>query len=152
MTVHYFIAADKELPAVNVGMDEGDKNIEPFFINLYEEEFVEIVTLETYYEPIRKHFNKMFVYEIYGYLSRPGGSVRTLFNYINCNLNDGEEIEIYSCLDGEEAHEKDDVLQITIDLKNLQFGKHIKLNKKKYIEQLGDTFFLEDKQFVVVKK
>lgn len=44
------------------------------------------------------------------------------------------------------------MLQITIDLKNLQFGKHIKLNKKKYIEQLGDTFFLEDKQFVVVKK
>lgn len=138
VTVHQFIAANKELPVGDYGMIEGD--------------FITIVKLETYYEPIKKHFHKMWVYEMDGYLGRPGEGVKVLFHYINSNLNDGEEIEIYSCLDGEEEHEKDDKLDITIDLKNLQFGKHIKLNKKKYIEQLGETFFLEDKQFVVVKK
>ncbi|MGV2549512.1 hypothetical protein FO489_22550, partial [Bacillus licheniformis] len=73
------------------------------------------------------------VYEATGCLHRTGNDIRALFSYINSNIPEGEDIEVYSCWDGEEDKEKDDRLDFVIDIENHQRGKHVKLDKKRHI-------------------
>lgn len=175
LTFHHFIAADKELPIGSFGEKSTIKTINEINlrgkrkqkkdidkahytppINVYEGEEdvlgIDVKALDPGYEMIRAKFKKMFVYEVTGYLHITGKSIKALFSYINLNLFDGEDIEIYTCLDGEEEREKNDNLDTIINLKTFQLGKHIKLDKKNYLNQLGDIFFLEDRQYIIVSK
>ncbi|GIN89427.1 hypothetical protein J22TS1_04780 [Siminovitchia terrae] len=104
------------------------------------------------YEDIKSKFKNPFVYEAIGTLHVTGEGIRALFNYIDQNLCDGEEIEIYSCSDGEEESEKENSLDAIINLKKLKFGKYIQLDKKNYVKQISEMFCLEDKQYIVVRK
>ncbi|MEK5096266.1 hypothetical protein ABEO83_17270 [Bacillus glycinifermentans] len=95
MTLHHFIAADKDLPLGS--FREEDKS------------GIDITALEQGDEAVKTKLNKPFVYEVTGYLHIPGDSIKALFRYINGNIAEGEDIEVYSCMDGEEDREKDDV-------------------------------------------
>ncbi|MDP4081939.1 MAG: hypothetical protein Q8923_14850 [Bacillota bacterium] len=124
MTLHHFIAADRELPLGS-------------FRDQTEEGLISIVKLDPGYEMVKTKLSKPFVYEATGCLHRPGNDIRALFSYINSNIPEGEDIEVYSCWDGEEDKEKDDRLDFFIDIENLQLGKHVKLDKKKYIDEIA---------------
>ena len=139
MTLHHFIAADRELPLGS-------------FRDQTEEGLISIVKLDPGYEMVKTKLSKPFVYEATGCLHRPGNDIRALFSYINSNIPEGEDIEVYSCWDGEEDREKDDRLDFFIDLKALQLGKHVKLDKKKYIDEIAGMFYFEERQLVKIRK
>jgi len=139
LTLHHFIAADRDLP---MGSFRGQTK----------EGLISIVELDQGYEMIKTKFSKPFVYEAIGCLHRPGNDIRALFSYINSNIAAGEDIEGYSCWDGEEDKEKDDRLDFFIDIKNLQLGKHVKLDKKKYIDEIAGMFYFEERQLVKIRK
>ncbi|MDI5791186.1 hypothetical protein PO124_30630 [Bacillus licheniformis] len=88
-----FIAADRELPLGS-------------FRDQTEEGLISIVKLDPGYEMVKTKLSKPFVYEATGCLHRPGNDIRALFSYINSNIPEGEDIEVYSCWDGEEDKEK----------------------------------------------
>lgn len=80
---------------------------------------------------------------------------RALFTYIADNLSEYELIELYTCLDGHEQKEKDESLDIVINLKTLYLGDEFgnyKLPDKSYIDELGKRFWSREKQYVVVTK
>lgn len=101
---------------------------------------------------VKTKFSKPFVYEATGCLHRPGNDIRALFSYINSNMPEGEDIEVYSCWDGEEDREKDDRLDFFIDINALQLGKHVKLDKKKYMDEIAGMFYFEERQLVKIRK
>ncbi|MBD8006200.1 hypothetical protein [Bacillus norwichensis] len=166
MTIHHYIASKKELPLGKFGSKYTLKTIkgletkhakhEDLPIKFYETEEdaigIYISRLTPGYEDIKSKFKNPFVYEVIGTLHVTGEGIRALFNYIDQNLSDGEEIEIYSCSDGEEKSEKENSLDAIINFRKLTFGKYIPLDKKNYIKQISEMFCLEDKQYIVVGK
>lgn len=115
---------------------------------------INVSNLDSGYEPVRDKFTTPFIYEVEGYLHNNNTashrkSIKALFNFIDVHLLEGDLIEIYSCWDRHEGKEKDDSKDVVINLSTFQFGKHLKL---KDINHLCETFFLEDKQYVLVKK
>ncbi|WP_077210953.1 hypothetical protein [Bacillus dakarensis] len=173
MSVHHFIAANKELPVGSFGYkwilkpaselaregkfgwEQSEYVQEPFvkvFESLEDTYGIDIIKLDGY-EQIKAKFKYKYVYELLCSHHRKG--YRELFKYIDTNLLHDEEIEIYTCLDGHELQKKDDDLDTTVNLKTLEFiGQlgNIKLDKKRYITQLGEMFWLREKQYVIVKK
>ncbi|MCY7912536.1 hypothetical protein [Bacillus haynesii] len=139
LTLHHFIAADQELPLGS-------------FQDQTKEGLISIAELDQGYEMVKTKFSKPFVYEATGCLHRPGNDIRALFSYINSNMPEGEDIEVYSCWDGEEDREKDDRLDFFIDIKALQLGKHVKLDKKKSIDEIAGMFYFEERQLVKIRK
>lgn len=176
MTLHHFIGANIELPIGSFGrnpiyksrselklkgisLDKHlKKNNSSNLIKVYETEEdasgIDVFELHPGYEPVRDKFITSFVYEVQGYLHTNSTlshrkSIKSLFKYIDEHLLEGDFIELYSCWDGHEEKEKDDSKDIVINLSTLQFGKHLKL---KDLNQLSETFYLEDKQYVMIKK
>ncbi|TDL89554.1 hypothetical protein E2R55_09275 [Vibrio vulnificus] len=171
MTLHHYIAAEKKLPMGSFGLNATDIAVDKVRLpgkkyknRVYDKERVsvyqtedislgiEVIEVDNGYKEVKKHFNHSSVYEVVGYLENPGKSIKELFKYVDQNLSEGESIEVYSCLDGEEQNPRDNNLDVVINLKTYQLGKHIKLDKKKYLQQLGESFKLEDKQYIQVIK
>jgi phage tail tube protein FII len=78
-----------------------------------------------------------------------------LFKYIDENLYDGESIELYTCWDGDELKEKDDTLNIVVNLKTKYFKNDIgnfKINEKRLFDELSERFSFRERQYVVVTK
>ena len=165
MTVHHYIGSPYELPTGSFGIKEKLvplSEISPFnrnqkkekLITIYKKEEdaygISINYLTDGYSDIKHVFTLPYIYELSCDVHPK--SMRKLFTYIEEHLIEGCHIELYSCLDGDEAEEKDSSLDTSINLKTLYFGKHYKLDKKKYIYELGEVFTFEDKQFVVVVK
>ncbi|RDZ13484.1 hypothetical protein C3744_15755 [Priestia megaterium] len=163
MTIHHYIGSLYELPTGSFGIKETLvplSEVSPFnrnqkkdkLITIYKKEEdaygISINHLTEGYSDIKHAFTLPYIYELSCHAHSK--SIRELFTYIEEQLIEGCHIELYSCLDGEEAKEKDPNLNISINLKTLYFGKHYKLDKKKYIYELGEMFTFEDKQFVVV--
>ncbi|WP_111291539.1 hypothetical protein [Bacillus safensis] len=168
MTLHQYIGANKELPLGTFGQNPTYKplselNIRTFerkqkkpkvyqkdesLIKVFETEEdvagIHIAYLDPVYEAIRDKFKHPFVYQL-----DIIHSLRPLFLFIETELSKGETIEIYSCVDGLEAKEKDDQLDVEIGLRKKRFGKHIDF---KGIDELIDMFELENLQYVLVKK
>lgn len=173
MSVHHFIAANKELPIGSFGYKwiwkpaselarEGQHRLEQsqYFQEPYVKVFekledtygIDIIMLDGY-DGIKAKFRNKYVYELLCSHHRKG--YRELFTYIDTHLSSDEEIEIYTCLDGHELQKKDDDLDATVNLKTLEFNGQlgsIKLDEKRYITQLGEMFWLREKQYVIVKK
>ncbi|MED4023141.1 hypothetical protein [Priestia aryabhattai] len=147
MTVHHYIGSPYEFPTGSFGIKEK-------LITIYEKEEdaygISVNRLIDGYSDIKHVFTLPYVYELS--CDPHPKSIRELFTYIEEQLIEGCHIELYSCLDGDEATEKDSSLDMSINLKTLYFGKHYKLDRKKYIDELGEVFAFEDKQFVVVVK
>ncbi|MBE2974025.1 hypothetical protein [Priestia megaterium] len=165
MTVHHYIGSPYELPTGSFGIKEKlvplsevasfDRNQRKAkLITLYEKEEnaygISINHLTEGYSDIKHAFTLPYIYELS--CDAHSKSIRELFTYIEEQLIEGCHIELYSCLDGDEAEEKISSLDTCINLKTLYLGKHYKLDKKKYIYELGEMFTFEDKQFVVVVK
>ncbi len=165
MTIHHYIGSPYELPTGNFGTKETLvplSEASPFnrnpkkekLITIYEKEEdaygISINYLNGGYGDIKHVFTLPYIYELSCDVHPK--SMRELFTYIEEHLIEGCQIELYSCLDGDEAEEKDSSLDTSINLKTLYFGKYYKLDKKKYIYELGEMFTFEDKQFVVVVK
>lgn len=176
MTLHHFIGANLELPIgtfvktptykplselklKGISLDKLlKKNNSSNLVKVYETEEdasgIDVLNLFSGYDPVRDKFTTPFIYEVEGNLHANNTashrkSIRTLFNYIDEHLLEGDYIEIYSCWDGHEGKEKDDSKDVAINLSTFQFGKHLKF---KDMNQLCETFFLEGKQYVSVKK
>ncbi|MDR6749298.1 hypothetical protein J2W90_003468 [Bacillus pumilus] len=168
MTLHHYIGAHKELPLGTFGQKSTYKRLSELNIRTFdkkqikpktyqkedplievfetEEDFegIHIDYLDPVYEAVRDKFTHPFVYDL-----DIIHSLRALFQFIEKVLSKGETIEIYSCLDGFETKEKDDQLDVEIDLSKKRFGKHIDF---KGIDELIDMFELENLQYVLVKK
>ncbi|MDN5389245.1 MULTISPECIES: hypothetical protein [Bacillus] len=181
MTLHHFIGANKVLPIGEFGTNPTFKaiselkikginrnkhfqaknnrhNSKSSLVKVYETEEdaygIDIFDLDPGYEAVRNKFTHPYIYEVQGYLhanNTPGQrkSIRSLFLFIEKHLSKGETIEIYSCFDGQEDENRDERMDVVINLNTLQFGKHIKF---KDINHLSQIFYLEDKQYVLVKK
>ncbi|AOZ88480.1 hypothetical protein BK049_07040 [Bacillus xiamenensis] len=167
MTLQHYIGSNKELPLGTIGQNPTYKPFSELNINMFdkkqkkhkiyqedllievfetEEDFegIHIDYLDPVYEAVRDKFTHPFVYEL-GIIH----SLRALFKFIEKELSKGETIAIYSCLDELEMKEKDDQLDVEIDLSKKRFGKHIDF---KEIDELIDMFELENLQYVLVKK
>lgn len=168
MTLHHYIGANKELPLGTFGQNPTYKpfselNIRTFdkkqkksktyqkedpLIEVFEteEDFagIHIDYVDPVYEAVRDKFTHHFVYDL-----DIIHSLRPLFQFIEKELSKGETIKIYSCVDGLETKEKDDQLDVEIDLSKKRFGKHIDF---KEIDELIYMFELEHLQYVLVKK
>ncbi len=176
MTLHHFLGANIELPVGGFGRNPTYKSLKELesegisldghmkniirseSIPVYETEEdaggIDVFHLESWYEAVKDKFSTPFVYEVQGYLDTNRTSLhrkalKTLFQYMDEHLSEGDYMEIYSCWDGEEREAKDDRKDVVINLRTMHFGKHIKL---KNIDELAQTFFLDDKQFVLIKK
>ncbi|AXI32784.1 hypothetical protein CIB87_15575 [Priestia megaterium] len=162
MTVHHYIGSPYELPIGSFGIKEklvplskaSSFNRNPKkdkLIKIYEKEEdaygIRINRLTDGYSDIKHAFTLPYIYELSW--DAHSKSIKELFTYIEEHLIEGCYIELYSCLDGDEAEEKDSSLDMSINLKTLYFGKYYKLDKKKYIYELGEMFTFKDKQFVV---
>ncbi|MED3879726.1 hypothetical protein [Priestia megaterium] len=165
MTVHHYIGSPYELPTGSFGIKEKLvplSEVSPFnrnqkkekLLTIYEKEEdaygIGINHLTEGYSDVKHVFTLPYIYELSCDVHPK--SIRELFTYIEEQLVEGCHIELYSCLDGDEAIEKDPSLEISINLKTLYFGKHYQLDKKKYIYEIGEMFKFEDRQFVVVVK
>ncbi|WP_182005396.1 hypothetical protein [Priestia aryabhattai] len=165
MTVHHYIGSPYELPTGSFGIKETLVPLSEVFpfhrnqkkeqlITIYEKEEdaygISINSLTDEYSDIKHAFTLPYIYELS--CDAHSKSIRELFTYIEEHLIEGCHIELYSCLDGDEAEEKDSSLDTFINLKKLYLGKYYKLDKKKYIYELGEMFTFEDKQFVAVVK
>ena len=165
MTVHHYIGSPYELPTGSFGIKEKLvllSVVSPFnrnqkkekLLTIYEKEEdaygIGINHLTEGYSDVKHVFTLPYIYELSCDVHPK--SIRELFTYIEEQLVEGCHIELYSCLDGDEAIEKDPSLEISINLKTLYFGKHYQLDKKKYIYEIGEMFKFEDRQFVVVVK
>ncbi|MCY7532334.1 hypothetical protein [Bacillus altitudinis] len=168
MTLQHYIGSNKELPLGTIGQNPTYKPFSELNISMFdkkqkkhktyqkedllievfetEEDFegIHIDYLDPVYEEVRDKFTHRFVYEL-GIIH----SLRALFKFIEKELSKGETIEIYSCLNELEMKEKDDQLDVEIDLSKKRFGKHIDF---KGIDELIDMFELENLQYVLVKR
>lgn len=167
MTIHHYIGSAYELPIGSFGTEakmiplsevissnKNLKNLKDTLIEVYENEEdaygIGINKLTSGYSDIKDKFTLPYIYELS--CDMHPKSIRELFKYIEDHLVEGCKIELYSCLDGDESKEKDSNLDTVINLNALYFGKHYKLDKKKYIYELGEMFQFQDKQFVSVIK
>ena len=168
MTLHHYIGSNKELPIGTIGQNPTYKPFSELNISMFdkkqkkpkiyqkedllievfetEEDFegIHIDYLDPVNEAVRNKFTHPFVYEL-----DIIHSLRALFKFIEKELSKGETIEIYSCLNELEMKEKDDQLDVEIDLSKKRFGKHIDF---KGIDELIDMFELENLQYVLVKR
>ncbi|TGB03539.1 hypothetical protein [Halobacillus salinus] len=176
MTSRHFVGANIELPIGTFGrnptykrlselnlngtsLDKYLKNEEASkFVEVYETEEdasgIDVFNIVSGYELIRTQFTTPYVYEVQGALEANNTlaqrkSIKSLFSYIDEHLLKGDFIEVYSCRHGHEGKEKDDSMGTYINLSTLQFGNHIRMRD---LNHLGQTFFLEDRQYVLVKK
>lgn len=169
MGVLHFIAAGRELPLGSYGYKWTLKELEKvgnkgMMLEAVSGKYVKIFeTLEDTYgidilelnghEAIRDRFQQRYIYELQCSPNRKG--YRELFSYINNNLLKNEFIEIYSCLKGHEMREKDDSLDVHIDLGKLEYNGplgRIPLKGKEYIRQLSEIFWLRENQYVMIRK
>lgn len=183
MTVHHYIASSREIPTGTFGIktklvpisDVSDikikglksekikrnkyinkSNLKEQYMIVYEteENFLGITVSELDgYDEISGKFINPFVYHLECPHSRRG--YRDLFKYINENLSDSESIELYTCLDGEELKEKDDSLDIVVNLGTNHFKNNIgnfKLDEKRLFDELSERFSFRERQYVVVTK
>lgn len=168
MTLHHYIGANKELPLGPFCQNPTYKPLSEFNIKTFdrrqkkaktyqkeeplmtvfetEEDFagIHIAHVDPVYEEVKDKFTHPYIYEL-GIIH----SLHPLFIFIEIELLKGETIEIYSCVDGLETKEKDDQLDVEIDLSKKRFGKHIDF---KEIDELMYMFELEHLQYVLVKK
>jgi hypothetical protein len=153
MTVHHFIAANKELQVGTFGTNAILKPISEVNLRIVgqgtkrekrnkykdsekqkEQYAIVYETIEdTYgfsifdsggYKKLVQHkFTNPYIYE----LTWTGDErvYRELFTYINIHLEDNEKIELYSCLDGHEHKPRNPGLDIVINLKTLNFTNYI---------------------------
>ena len=176
MTSRHFVGANIELPIGTFGRNPTYKRLSELklkeisldnhfknekaskFVKVYETEEdasgIDVFDLVSGYETIRTKFTTPFVYEVQGALGANNTlgqrkSIKSLFSYIDEHLLEGDFIEVYSCRHGHEAKEKDDSKDIYINLSTLQFGNHIRMRD---LNHLSQTFFLEERQYVLVKK
>ncbi|WP_456270933.1 hypothetical protein [Bacillus sp. AK031] len=176
MTLHHFIGANKKIPIGSFGRNPIYKSFselnfkkvsvhKPFrinngskFVKVYETEEdasgIDVLALDPGYESVRNNFAAPFVYEVQGNLyanhtSAQRKSIKSLFHYIDNHLSEGDFMEVYSCLDGQEEKKRDSRKDVVIDLSTLEFGNHLTV---KDINHLCESFFLENKQYVLVKK
>jgi hypothetical protein len=106
------------------------------------------------YAEIKKHFKSMYIYEISANFGRfqvnerlkelneEGFTINKkclieLFKFIEENINENEEIEIYTCWADEEEEGPNRKLDMTINLNSFE---------------IGDNFELKDKQYIVVNR
>ena len=59
---------------------------------------------------------------------------RELFNYINEHIPTRETVEIYSCWSGEEDQERDESLDLEIDLKTFNLGGTLEFQEKQLVK------------------
>ena len=149
MTVHHFIAANKELPVGSYGMNAIVKPIEEVNLRLVGHGLIKekrnkykesenqkaqyalvYETLEDYYgfsicdsggykKLVQHKFTNPHIYELT--LNGDDKVYSELFTYINDHLEDNEKIELYTCLDGYEHKPRNPGLDIDINLKTLHF-------------------------------
>ena len=179
LTLHHFIAANEKLPIGEFGYSPTFKPIselkikgvsfnkklfkknryknEHSLLKVYETEEdaygIDIIHLSHEYEAVSNKFTHPYIYEIQGYLHSNNTtgqrkSIQSLFFYIEEHISKGDSVELYSCLDGYEDEDKDESLDLVINLKTQQFGKHLKF---KDINHLSQIFYLEDKQYILIK-
>jgi hypothetical protein len=137
MTIHHYIGSPYELPTGNFGTKETLAPLSEVFpfhrnqnrdklITIYQKEEdaygISVNRLTNGYSDIKHVFILPYVYELS--CDPHPKSIRELFTYIEEQLIEGCHIELYSCLDGDEATEKDYSLDMSINLKTLYFGKH----------------------------
>lgn len=152
LTVHHYIASNREIPTGDFG--QNPMQIENMIIYETEDDFfgISVWDLEGYDE-IREKFSNPFVYHLDCRNTRKCYS--DLFRYINENLSDGESIELYTCLDGDELKEKNDILHVVVNLKTKHFINDIgnfMLNEKRLFDELSERFSFRERQYVVVTK
>ena len=184
LTVHHYIASSRELPTGDYGSKakivpishiselkikgikppkrtktnkyRNDTKINEQYVVVYEteEDFLGIFVSELDgYDEIRNQFNNPYVYHLH--CSDQRKCYRELFKYIDENLCEGESVELYTCLDGEELKERLDSLTIVVDLKTKYFKNDIgdfKLNEKRLYDELSERFSFRERQYVEVTK
>ena len=153
MTVHHFIAANKELPVGKYGMNAIVKPISDVNIPLvghgvkkekrnkykktekqHEQYALVYETLEDSYgisiydsggykKLVQHKFTNPHIYELT--LNGDNKVYRELFTYINDHLEDNEKIELYTCLDGHEHKPRNPGLDIVINLKTFKFTNYL---------------------------
>lgn len=109
-----------------------------------------VQNIELQDEKIRKHFKNKFIYKVspnWGkfFFSKELLSsdpqmymlnkkcVNELFAYIRQNICENEEIEIYTCFINEECDERNDNLDMVIDLQNFNSSDGFELKEKQYV-------------------
>ena len=105
------------------------------------------------YDEIRNQFSNAYVYHLG--CSDHRNDYRLLFKYIDENLLEGESVELYTCLDGDELKESFDSLNIVVNLKTKYFQNDIgnfKLNEKRLFDELSERFSFRERQYVLVTK
>ncbi|WP_429464563.1 hypothetical protein [Neobacillus sp. B4I6] len=115
--------------------------------NVYKLIFIHIISVWDLdgYDEIKGKFSNPFVYHLDCCNTRK----------INENLSDGESIELYTCLDGDELKEKNDILNVVVNLKTKHFINDIgnfRLNEKRLFDELSERFSFRERQYVVVTK
>lgn len=143
LTVHHYIASSIEVPAGDFGQNpRKEKNMT---YHDTEDDFFGISIRDLGgYDEIRGKFSNPYVYHLDCRNTRK--CYKDLFKYIDENLSEGECIELYTCLDGDELKEKDDSLNIFINLKTKYFKNDIgnfKLNEKCLFDELSERFYLK---------
>ena len=150
MTVNHYIASCREIPTGNFG--QHPKQFQNTIIYETEDDFFCISVWELDgYDEVRGKFSNPFVYHLDCRNTRK--CYKDLFKYIDENLSDGESIELYTCLDGDELKDKNDTLDILVNLKTNHFKIDIgnfRLNQKRLFDELSERFSFSERQYVVV--
>lgn len=147
-----YLAADKKLPLIPVRKEELVINSEKYMSHT-----IYIEKLDKRYKKsklVLKHLNKRFIYQAYTYQGcgckfgfslvdksiaeeievETAGKrcIELLFNYIIKNTSNGEEIEIYSCWNGNEKDEKKSELDRVIYLSSFNISNHFDFKENQY--------------------
>lgn len=169
MSLHHFLAAPHEIPVGEFGKKPAkierlptihrDVNEEDQYIIHYEneEDFYGIYIDEVDDEIkqiIQTKFTNPFIYEFDGYFFQNENlfhrkCIYTLFAYVKEHLRNGQLMEIYTCLYGEEHKDKNEKRNITINLTTGQFGKNLNFSS---LHELSRMIQLEDRQLITVSK
>ena len=184
MTVHHYIASSREIPTGDYGSKakivpinniseikirgikppkktktnkyRNDTKINEQYVVVYEtdEDFLGIYVSELDgYEEIRNQFSNPYVYHLD--CSDHRKCYKVLFKYIDENLLEGESVELYTCLDGDELKENFNSLNIIVNLKTKHYQNDIgnfKLNEKRLYDELSERFSFRERQYVLITK
>jgi hypothetical protein len=184
LTVHHYIASSREIPTGDYGRKgkivpvsniseikikglkplkknkvnkyRNDTKINEQYMVVYEtdEDFQGILISELDgYDEIRNQFSNPYVYHLG--CSDHRNDYRVLFKYIDENLLEGESVELYTCLDGDELKENLDSLNVIVNLKTKHFQNNIgnfKVNEKRLYDELSERFSFRERQYVLVTK
>lgn len=174
MTLKHFMAATKPLPTGEYGyvyewkriselkhvqedlIHKGFKKeeLENKYIQVFDTEKdasgINISPLNPGYKTVNEKFKLPYVYEVFGHLSGRGHSfhrkcMQVLLNYIDQHIFEGEEVEIYSCWDGEEHMEKDEKLDLFISLSSIKNGHALD-------DKVVETIEFLERQYVLIRK